>query len=1048
SNITECVFENNSAWFDRSSTGSMGGALSINANNITIDNCNFTNNTGYWAGAISSSGSNFLLNNSTFTSNLAGHDTGYGGAVYSSGNDGSIINCTFTKNKSNHSGGAIDSRGENLLVDNCTFKSNDAKQFGGAIEYWNSGSRTLNSNFEGNTVYADKSGRSSGGGAIGFNSRVDGGIIYNCTFIYNEAGGVGGAVFTAGNNITVDNCSFEYNNATNGGAIGANADNSLINHSSFKSNTANSTGGAISAGGDNLLINDSSFESNAATIYDGGAIESSGDGLSINHSSFKSNSASRNGGAIDTISEDFRVFNATFESNTADKGGAVYIEWFKNSIDLATFNDNNATQGSAIYIYYDGDEYNDLNLSNVVFGKNRANSNAISIDILDNETYEISNVTVNVTFTALDNIANAIWNDGINTAVSVKNVTYEVYRNGELKNVTTPVDKFVTPVDGAEASNNGEVIWQDDRENAQLLNIKIINKETGEVLVDQNGTVNNAFRSVKLLLRASSTATTGVLTDVNGNVTYNLKNLKAGTYLVTAEHVGDRYYTAAENSETFVVYNLTVTKTTEDDEVNVGENVTYTITIKNNGNVGISDVVVNDTFPDGFKLISTSEGWKVEDNVFTYTGNNSVLGPLETITLKLVFNATKEGKYNNTICVTTNSTTPINVTSTNTTVNPVANLTVVKTSDANGNVLVGDLVNFTISITNHGPSTATDINITDELDDAFEIDTIGNSSLVTYSDAHKIIWNVESLPNSNITSVWVRVKVKTNGTFNNTAFAKPKEGNESNGTANVTADPKVNLTVVKTATPDNVSVGDNVTFAITITNNGPSNATGVNITDVLDTTSFKFDDKSASDNFTFVDGVIAWNIGELASNSNKTVYVNVTVLTKGTLHNAASVNCNENETGGSDEVNVTANPAPSTVEGEDVNVTYGEPIVVPVASENATNITYEIIDSDGNVVANGTLAPGEDITGLDLPAGNYTVNLTTVVDGNHTSATNTSSIVVNPAPSTVVGGDVNVTYGEPIVVPVVSENATSITYEIIDSDGNVVANGTLAPGED
>ena len=78
------------------------------------------------------------------------------------------------------------------------------------------------------------------------------------------------------------------------------------------------------------------------------------------------------------------------------------------------------------------------------------------------------------------------------------------------------------------------------------------------------------------------------------------------------------------------------------------------------------------------------------------------------------------------------------------------------------------------------------------------------------------------------------------------------------------------------------------------------------------------------------------------------------------------------------------------------------------------------------------------ITGLDLPVGNYTVNLTTVVDGNHTPATNTSSITVNPAPSTVEGENVTVVYGEPVVVPVDSENATEIIYQIIDEDGNVV----------
>ena len=74
-----------------------------------------------------------------------------------------------------------------------------------------------------------------------------------------------------------------------------------------------------------------------------------------------------------------------------------------------------------------------------------------------------------------------------------------------------------------------------------------------------------------------------------------------------------------------------------------------------------------------------------------------------------------------------------------------------------------------------------------------------------------------------------------------------------------------------------------------------------------------------------------------------------------------------------------------------------------------------------------------------MAVGNYTVNWTTVVDGNHTIATNVSSITVNPAPSLVEGENVTVTYGDSIVVSFESVNATNVTYEIFDEDGNVVA---------
>jgi methionine-rich copper-binding protein CopC len=114
---------------------------------------------------------------------------------------------------------------------------------------------------------------------------------------------------------------------------------------------------------------------------------------------------------------------------------------------------------------------------------------------------------------------------------------------------------------------------------------------------------------------------------------------------------------------------------------------------------------------------------------------------------------------------------------------------------------------------------------------------------------------------------------------------------------------------------------------------------------------------------------------------------------------------------------IEVTPAPSAVEGENITVPYGEPIVVDYTSVNATNVAYEIFDSDGNSIANGTVGPNGTIPVDLLPVGNYTVNWTTIVDGNHISATNASTITVNPAPSVVEGENVTVTYGEPIVVP-------------------------------
>ena len=86
--------------------------------------------------------------------------------------------------------------------------------------------------------------------------------------------------------------------------------------------------------------------------------------------------------------------------------------------------------------------------------------------------------------------------------------------------------------------------------------------------------------------------------------------------------------------------------------------------------------------------------------------------------------------------------------------------------------------------------------------------------------------------------------------------------------------------------------------------------------------------------------------------------------------------------------------APSAVSADDVTEPYGYPVDVTVASENATSVTYNVTNSDGEVVKEGTIEGNGTFTVSDLPVGEYTVELTTVTDKNHESVTNTSKITV------------------------------------------------------
>ena len=160
---------------------------------------------------------------------------------------------------------------------------------------------------------------------------------------------------------------------------------------------------------------------------------------------------------------------------------------------------------------------------------------------------------------------------------------------------------------------------------------------------------------------------------------------------------------------------------------------------------------------------------------------------------------------------------------------------------------------------------------------------------------------------------------------------------------------------------------------------------------------------------------------------------NITIKFSGSAHYAAS-----NAT-----VKVTVNPAKSSVNAQDVTITYGEAIGIQVTSKNASDVSYEIFDKDGVKVKDGSIEANGIIRGFDLPAGKYTVNLKTEVDGNHVSVNNTSKLTINKASSTVSAKDVSVNYGDTVTLEVTSVNATELNYQIKDESNKTIANGTI-----
>ena len=103
------------------------------------------------------------------------------------------------------------------------------------------------------------------------------------------------------------------------------------------------------------------------------------------------------------------------------------------------------------------------------------------------------------------------------------------------------------------------------------------------------------------------------------------------------------------------------------------------------------------------------------------------------------------------------------------------------------------------------------------------------------------------------------------------------------------------LAITKTSGPNPVIAGNDLTYTITVTNNGPSHATNVLITDCLPSevryVSHSTTDGTASHDGSPVDGTVTWNVGSLTSGSSATLTITVVVKSSSTgiIINTATV---------------------------------------------------------------------------------------------------------------------------------------------------------------
>jgi uncharacterized repeat protein (TIGR01451 family) len=341
---------------------------------------------------------------------------------------------------------------------------------------------------------------------------------------------------------------------------------------------------------------------------------------------------------------------------------------------------------------------------------------------------------------------------------------------------------------------------------------------------------------------------------INATVAAGASGTLSNTASLAASTPTDRF--TGNNSASVDVFiggtDILITKDVSLEVPVSGDTVTFTVRAINLGPTGTSSVAVDDLLPAGLSFISAtaSQGsYNSGSGVWSIGTLNS--GGGAQLSMDVLVSGANGQILTNTAALSGTSQPDINSANNSASASVLigyTDLSIAKVArklspplGSAGTAIAANTnntVEFTVTLTNNGPHTATNITANDLTPSGMTFLSAAPSS-GSYSSSTGD-WTIASLAAGASTTLVIQVRVNS-GTagqvLSNQASITAVDQPDSNpGDESATATVTVNGTdfqVTKTASNTTPAAGQNVTWTITIVNNGPNPATGIVVTDLL-----------------------------------------------------------------------------------------------------------------------------------------------------------------------------------------------------------------------